>query len=1250
MQRKRLLLFGILLFAFAFTPDVFAFSSSNYRNKSLCGVFEVAGFHSDGVIDPVSCHGSYDAAKAWMRNNGADDLAILTKVNGVTEIIDANVALLDLTIPPDMTYFYTNPELSGYAYTYMDTGSLYGGVDGALLDASYSSSKGTWTAKVRTGNCTAWIEKRMYEIVPITWVRSSSSYTVTSESIRHNYVEKIQNTYNGSRGSTIGPKPSMLSAGTYYSYDGHYFYRDLTTMLKDYRNGTYQHAVNANNVYYNYYMYLSNHTRTSYSSVNIDEYIRNSLGVVGDANGTTAYGGRSRLYGKGTFFYYAQEKYGVNAVLALSLSRNETGNGTSNLAVNKNNGFGLNAVDSSPTESANWYASFAESILGYASKWITYGYAHPRDWRYFGPQFGDKWSGMNVKYASDTFWSEKMAANYYALDKAKGLQDYDYYQLGVATRQVNAMSDASNSSKFIYSYPEAEDAVVIVGEKKGESVNGNNLWYQVVSDLNIDSNYNEITSGNYNWNGTVYVPAAYIKKINQGKRGYVSPNSVTEYQDKYYTYDLYVENTVLKPKVAKTVKDTNYYYDPALTSQKSQNVVKDRYVMVYTTAYNKAGTPVSYLITSDYFYDQKEWVKADTIQFVDSDYGKVTISTGSNDYTWVNSVPQETANTVIGGQFNNSYVPILGQTTASDGRVWYKVPVDLNGTEQEFGWTLQASPGVAVTKLHAKADNHAPVIRAQNRSIVQGSKWDPKAGVSATDQEDGNLTAKLVVLKDAVQIDVPGTYEVIYSVTDKSNLKTTKTIQVTVTENKKPVLVAEDMKITIGKEFHEKEGVTANDAEDGDLTSKIVVTENKVNTKALGSYPVTYSVTDSYNQTTEKTITVTVIEDQKPEITTTTTTAYLNRDFEPLKIVKATDFEDGDLTKAVEVVKNDVDTTKIGPYEVTYRVRDSYGHEVTKTFTITVQEKQLEEKPGLFYFDSLKEEAGKLVIKGYHAIQGIDHKKDTAISYKLVFQNITTKEETSQDLERILDTKEMGRPVYSSDGKDYTYSWFKGALAVDDLEDGDYRIYILTESDDYFAKTVVSNKVLKQQVATYTGKKTVTTRNNYQDSHVALELIVRNKAIAPKTANSVYNQYNQYRTLTFEDNLLHLKGTAYSMGMNLAKDKTVKREIIFENTKNYEQYRYSIGSTTEGLYKVGTTLGDGFDKTRAWFDTKLDLSKIPKGNYAIYLATESNISDYGEFTELLLRSLDDVKKEINGNTYSFTVRKDLRYRIELHVT
>ena len=1253
---KKIFLLGTIFFTiFCFNiKDVFAFSSSDYEYRSLCGNFEVAGFHSDGVIVTVSCHNTYEEARSYMKSNGADDLAIMAKVDGKTKIIDANVALLDLSVNPEtLTYFYKTSELTGSAYTYMDTGSLYGGVDGAHIDSAYSSAKNVWAAKVKIGNFTGWIRQSTYEIVPITWIKSSSSYTITKESIRHNYVAKIQNTYSGSAGSTIGPKPTMLAQGTYYSYDGHYFYKDLKTLIKDYKNGNYNNSVNKNEAYYNYYMYLSNHTRTTYSSINIDEYIRNSLGITEDAYGNATNNGSSRLYGKGTFFYYAQEKYGVNAVLSLSLSRNETGNGRSNLAINKNNGFGLNAVDTSPTESANWYASFASSILGYASKWITYGYAHPRDWRYFGPQFGDKWIGMNVKYASDTYWSEKMAANYFSLDKAKGLQDYNYYQLGVVTRQVNAMSSANNSSKFVYSYPEAEDAVVIVGEYQGESVNGNSTWYKVVSDLNIDSNYNEITSGDYNWDGYVYIPAAYVKKINKGKNGYISPNSVTEYHNKDYEYDLYVENTTLNPKVGLSTKETTYYYDSSLQSSKGKKLLNNRYVMIYAKATDKNGTPVSYLVTSDYKYDQKEWVPASTIKLVSTSYGKVSVTVSGNQYTWVNSVPQDTKATLISGQYTNSYVPVLEQKTV-DGYLWYKVPVDLSGTTNEFGWTLASAPGVSISLSTPVVENNPPTITAVDRNIIEGSIFNEKDNVTATDPEDGNLTAKIEVTRNEVNINTVGTYEVAYKVTDSKGKSATKTIKVTVIENKKPEIIATDKKITQGTAFKELAGVSATDKEDGDLTEKIKVVENTVKPDIIGTYRVIYEVADSHNKKTTKEINVEVVKDKEPVIIAQDQILFVDEEFDALAEVRATDEEDGDLTSKIKVIKNTVNTEKVGLYKVTYQLTDSHGNKVEKTIEVEVVEydfsiEDLEEKDALFYFDSLKVVDKKLTIKGYNAIKGIDNNLDTNLKFVLRYESLNNDDIYMQSLTRITDKKEITRPVYSSDGKDYTYSWFKGNIELENLPDGDYRLYIITISDKYYSESIISNKVLKEQISTYTSDKIVTTRNNYFDNDIPLELIIRAEKIGEKTADSVYNQYNQYRTFKFVENKLHIKGTAYSRGMDLSSTKKVKREIIFENTKNYKKYRYDLGSITDGMYQVGATLNDEMDKTRAWFDKKIDITNIPIGNYAIYISTESNIKDYGELTEILSRSLDNVVLVSNKKKYSFKVNKGLRYRIELNV-
>ena len=45
------------------------------------------------------------------------------------------------------------------------------------------------------------------------------------------------------------------------------------------------------------------------------------------------------------------------------------------------------------------------------------GYTDPvDDWRYMGSHVGNKGSGMNVRYASDPFWGEKIAGWYYRFD------------------------------------------------------------------------------------------------------------------------------------------------------------------------------------------------------------------------------------------------------------------------------------------------------------------------------------------------------------------------------------------------------------------------------------------------------------------------------------------------------------------------------------------------------------------------------------------------------------------------------------------------------------------------------------------------------------------------------------------------------------------------------------------------------------------------------------------------------------------
>lgn len=121
-------------------------------------------------------------------------------------------------------------------------------------------------------------------------------------------------------------------------------------------------------------------------------------------------------------------------------------------------------------------------------------------------------------------------------------------------------------------------------------------------------------------------------------------------------------------------------------------------------------------------------------------------------------------------------------------------------------------------------------------------------------------------------------------------------------------------------------GAVAQDIEDGVLTDEIIIS-GTVNTNILGPYYIQYSVTDTDNNTTTVTRTVTVVDTVKPIITllgdpTVTLEAgdtYIDASAE------ASDNLDGNLTANI-ISSNPVDTGVPGTYSVTFDVTDSSGN------------------------------------------------------------------------------------------------------------------------------------------------------------------------------------------------------------------------------------------------------------------------------------------------------------------------------------
>lgn len=193
--------------------------------------------------------------------------------------------------------------------------------------------------------------------------------------------------------------------------------------------------------------------------------------------------------------------------------------------------------------------------------------------------------------------------------------------------------------------------------------------------------------------------------------------------------------------------------------------------------------------------------------------------------------------------------------------------INRDSKQQENKGITNAYEHTNVAKKFADPNhNFAPTIsELKERKVQVGTTFDPLKGVTASDREDGDLTSKIKVSGN-LNTNVVGTYTLEYSVTDSkgATTKATRTIIVTneTVVNSLPVISGnEDKDLVIGLSFDVLSGVTATDAEDGDLTSKIKV-EGTVDSNKLGSYLIFYSVTDSDGGTTKVPMVVNVINQE----------------------------------------------------------------------------------------------------------------------------------------------------------------------------------------------------------------------------------------------------------------------------------------------------------------------------------------------------------------------------------------------------
>lgn len=536
--------------------------------------FHVVNVQKNGDYEELDSYATYPEAKVshTLLKNKYNNLGI-TYGNSFLSI-DKGVISFDVNDACSINTEYTldQNDASGY------TNGCYGN-DAAFLEYNTASSK----IKFKLSGVVGWVDAKLVSVYPIETIPSVSSFHVKNKILYHDLKSSTtQDSFGNS--ISLGLAPSYLKEDTtYYSYDSHYFYATFSTMIDDYRNDSYTNALNAKDVYYNYYQYLNHRSTSKYSPSDISKYLKDTLAFnqtitdfydkdnyVHDILTQSLY-----MEGSDAFFQY-QNQFGANALMMLSLSFNETAMGRSYLAYTRNNLFGHAAFDSAVEENASRYQSLSASVYSHALHYISNSYLNPKEFQFHGGFFGNKMGGMNVQYASDPYWGEKAAQYYYEIDAALGKRDENQYALGITNgKETTLYKDASTKSSVYYKIEKGYEGSFILLEKVK---NEEGTWYRVQSEESLDQKGEQQSNGPYHFERSyAYINAKDIQSILNadkiGEKSYVDitfdAQGGTFYPDAK-SVSLQVEKDVI-PSITPPTKDHAEFKDWDIKLEKASN-------------------------------------------------------------------------------------------------------------------------------------------------------------------------------------------------------------------------------------------------------------------------------------------------------------------------------------------------------------------------------------------------------------------------------------------------------------------------------------------------------------------------------------------------------------------------------------------------------------------------------------------------------------------------------------------------------
>ncbi len=229
--------------------------------------------------------------------------------------------------------------------------------------------------------------------------------------------------------------------------------------------------------------------------------------------------------------------------------------------------------------------------------------------------------------------------------------------------------------------------------------------------------------------------------------------------------------------------------------------------------------------------------------------------------------------------------------------------------------------------------------------VIAKDKTDIKLTVSDIKDSQGQSVPRNYYGLNTTHIifNVPGTYSLIFAVSDTEGNASECTTKVEVTDDTAPVFKNLKDSYVIGEdktEVAEFAEVKAIDRIDGDLTESMKINTKKVKFGKPGSYTVRFSVTDKSGNKATKKVKVYVADVTKPEISLSKETITLKQgssapDYK--KYVTARDDTDGNLNSSVSIDDSKVNYNKAGTYQVVVSVSDYSGNTQSEIIQVVIQ-------------------------------------------------------------------------------------------------------------------------------------------------------------------------------------------------------------------------------------------------------------------------------------------------------------------------